>query len=495
MLGEIDLSKKVDDAVCKEAFDGLERKLARLQREARTLQAPVMIVFEGWDAAGKGTLINDLLMPLDPRGFNAWFTKEPSEEEYFRPFLWRFWLKTPAKGRIALFDESWYRRVTQERADKAVSRDEWENAYEDIRSFERQLADDGVLIVKFFLHISKKEQKKRLEKLDENPSTSWRVTEKDWKNHKRYEDLVKIYEEMIERTDAEYAPWTVVEANDGKFAKLKIYSTVAERLEKRLAEVKNADAGQALPQAAAVRIEDPTASSVLKGIDLSKAMDREEYGKSLKKCQDRIREIEYEIYKKRIPVIIAYEGWDAAGKGGNIKRMVENLDPRGYGVVPVAAPNDLEKSHHYLWRFWQNLPKAGHMAIFDRTWYGRVLVERVEGFCSETEWRRAYREINEMERQIANSGAVLIKFWLQIDRAEQLKRFEERQNDPDKNFKITEEDWRNREKWDLYESAVDEMLFRTNTTYAPWTVVESNCKYFARIKALRTVIDAVEKSL
>lgn len=495
MLGEIDLSKRVDDIVYKESVDGLEKKLARLQREARDLKVPVMIVFEGWDAAGKGTLINELLMPLDPRGFNAYFTKEPVEEEYFRPFLWRFWLKTPARGRIVIFDESWYRRVTSERARKTLSRDEWESAYDDIVSFERQLADDGALIIKFFLHISKKEQKKRLEKLDENPSTSWRVTDRDWKNHKRYDDYIKIFEEMIERTDTEFAPWSVVEANDGKFAKLKVYSTVAERLEKKLEEVKGQGLGPALPQTAEVHAEDQTASSFLNRIDLSKTMSREEYEKNLKKCQGRLREIEYEIYKERIPVIIAYEGWDAAGKGGNIKRLVENLDPRGYGVVPVAAPNDLEKSRHYLWRFWQNIPKAGHIAVFDRSWYGRVLVERVEGFCSEAEWKRAYREINEMERQFTNSGAVLIKFWLQIDKDEQLKRFEERQNDPDKNFKITEEDWRNREKWGLYESAVDEMLFRTNTTYAPWTVVESNCKYFARIKALKTVIDAVEKKL
>lgn len=496
MLREIDLSKKVDDAVYKESVKKLKITLSELQRSAKTLGVPVMIVFEGWDAAGKGTLINELLLPLDPRGFNAYFTKEPTEEEFFRPFLWSFWHKTPAKGRIVIFDQSWYRKVSYEKMDKAISKSECENAFDDIKSFERQLSDDGTLIIKFFLHISKKEQKKRLKELEGNPSTSWKVTENDWKHHKQYDGFMTAFEEMIEKTDSEYAPWTIIEADDGKFAKLKMFSAVVEILEEKLEKIKSAQLLKPMLHSQAGQHNSPAvSSSILNGIDLSEALDKADYEKKLKKYQERLREIEYEIYKKRIPVIITYEGWDAAGKGGNIKRLVENLDPRGYEVIPVAAPNDLEKSHHYLWRFWNNIPKAGHIAIFDRTWYGRVLVERVEGFCSEPEWERAYREINEMEKQLVNFGAVLLKFWLHIDKEEQLRRFNERQSIPYKNYKITEEDWRNREKWDAYESAVDEMLFRTSTTYAPWTVVESNNKYFARIKTLKTVIDAVEKRL
>ena len=234
---------------------------------------------------------------------------------------------------------------------------------------------------------------------------------------------------------------------------------------------------------------------ILSKIDLSKMLTKEEYQEEFDKCKERIRELEYKIYKKRIPVLIMYEGCDAAGKGGNIKRITKNMDPRGYEVIPIAAPNDIEKAHHYLWRFWQQLPKAGHIAIFDRTWYGRVLVERVEKFCSENDWKRSYKEINDTEAILDNSGFVIVKFWLQIDKEEQLKRFNERQNTPYKQWKITEEDWRNREKWDIYQNAIDEMIFRTNTSYAPWTIVESNSKYYARIKALKTVIDSIEKKL
>ena len=196
-----------------------------------------------------------------------------------------------------------------------------------------------------------------------------------------------------------------------------------------------------------------------------------------------------------MPVVIAYEGWDAAGKGGNISRLTQNLDPRGYEVVPVAAPNDVEKAHHYLWRFWARMPKAGHITIFDRTWYGRVLVERVEGFCTEAQWRRAYREINGMEQQLAHFGTVLLKFWLHIDADEQLRRFRERQEMAHKQWKITDEDWRNREKMGQYRDAVEEMLHRTTTPYAPWTIVESNCKRYARVKVLETVCEAIRKRL
>ena len=228
-------------------------------------------------------------------------------------------------------------------------------------------------------------------------------------------------------------------------------------------------------------------TSLLDKVDLSKSMDKTEYEDILDAYQN--------IYKKRIPLIILYEGWDAAGKGGNIRRLTHNLDPRGYEVVPIAAPNDIEKAHHYLWRFWIHIPKAGHIAIFDRTWYGRVLVERVEGFCIEPEWKRAFQEINEFEQQLTNFGTILVKFWLQISKDIQLKRFHEREEIPYKHWKITEEDFRNRAKWDSYKIAVDDMLLKTNTTYAPWTVVESNCKYYARTKALKTVIDTVEKAL
>lgn len=500
MLEQVDLSKQIGKDEYKAIVPELELRLGALQREVRETNIPVILVFEGWDAAGKGTLINKLLLTCDPRGFVVHPIFAPNEEERLRPFLWRFWTKTPANGRIAVFDHSWYRRVLQDRVDKQIKKREWQRAYEEIAAFERQLADDGTVIVKFFLHISQKEQKKRFQKLEQSKVTAWKVTQEDWKQHKQYDAYLEAIEEMLAQTDTDFAPWTIIESHDRRFATVKVFTTVINRLEQQLGAVKHAGE-QVKHRQAKQKKESPTtsalnlSSSILDKVDLACTLSKDAYKAELKTRQQRIFEIEHEIYMKRIPVVILYQGWDAAGKGGNIRRLTQAMDPRGYEVIPIAAPNDVEKAHHYLWRFWQEFPKAGHIAIFDRSWYGRVLVERVEGFCSEQEWRRAYREINEMEEHMVNFGAVLVKFWLHIDQEEQLRRFDARQQTPHKQWKITDEDWRNREKWDRYKEAVDEMLFRTSTVYAPWTIVEANSKYYARIKALKTVIEAVEKRL
>lgn len=494
MLENIDLSRKVSKAEYKQAKDDLDLRLSGLDRRAREAGTPIMIVFEGWDAAGKGTLINELILPLDPRGFSVRSTLAPNQEEAMRPFLWRFWTKAPAKGRIAIFDRSWYRRVLNDRVDGDISGASLQQAYDDIVSFERQLADDGNLIIKFFLHISKEEQKKRFAKLRRRPTTAWRVTKEDVRRQKQYPEYLAATDEMLAGTDSDFAPWTVIEANNQRFATLKIFNTVINALESGLESARP----QAKPRrkaAAATNLPDALNASVLDKVDLSRSLEREAYKNRLKRAQKRVRELEHEIYMRRIPVVVVYEGWDAAGKGGNIRRLTQNLDPRGYEVVPIAAPTDIEKAHHFLWRFWNHMPKAGHLTIFDRSWYGRVLVERVEGFCSVSDWKRSYREINEMERHLANFGTVLVKFWIQIDKDEQLKRFRARERDEHKRWKITEEDWRNRKKWDAYKEAVDEMLFRTSTPYAPWTIVESNCKLHARIKAIETVCKAIERRL
>jgi AMP-polyphosphate phosphotransferase len=493
MLETIDLSGKILKEEYKLLITKLEQRLGPLQREAKALKIPVVIVFDGWDASGKGTLINKFIQLLDPRGINVYEIKAPSEEENMKPLFWRFWKRTPEKGRIAVFDRGWYKEIFNLKSKKHEKRKALNKLYTEINSFEGQLTADGHIIIKIFLHISKKEQKKRFSELQENDATSWRVSEEDWKRHKKYEQLMKVYEEMFEKTDSNVAAWKIVEAQDKNYATIKALTIITEALENKINYVKNkADENELLKQKPEIEI---ISKSFLDDIDLTKTKTEQEYILNLSKYQKRLREIEYEMYKKRIPLIVLYEGCDASGKGGNIKRLTQSLDPRGYEIVPIAAPNDLEKEHHYLWRFWNSIPKAGHITIFDRTWYGRVLVERVEKFCSEADWKRAYEEINEMEEQFADFGAVLVKFWLHIDKEEQLKRFEERQRLEYKNWKITDEDWRNREKWDKYISAVDEMLLRTSTSYAPWTVVESNCKYYARIKTLKTVIEAMEKKL
>ncbi len=493
MLEELDLSRKVSKDEYKDQIEPLGARLAKLQRTCRQRQVPLIVIFEGWDAAGKGTLINELILPLDPRGFTVHTCQEPDERARLRPFLWQFWTRVPARGRQAIFDRSWYRRLLQERIEQDLDGRELREATDDILSFERQLTDDGTVIVKFFLHISRKTQKRRLAKLRNDPTTAWRVTRQDLRRHKRYDEYFAAAEEMLAATDTQHAPWAVVEARDRRFATLKIFNTVIAALENRIAALE--DAAPPAEQAEAVELPEDLRSSILEPIDLSVSLEKKEYSRRRKKLQKRLRDLHHRMYIERVGAAIAYEGWDAAGKGGNIRRLTARLDPRGYEVIPIGAPDATESQHHYLWRFWKEMPKAGHLAIFDRTWYGRVLVERVEGFATRAQWKRAYREINEMERHLVNDGMVLLKFWLQIDPDEQLRRFQARQEDPDKTWKITEEDWRNREKWDAYNAAVEEMLFRTSTPHAPWTIVESNDKRFARIKVLQTVCDALAQRL
>ena len=391
----------------------------------------------------------------------------------------RFWCDIPQNGEITFFDRGWYFEYSKENNKQ-------------IKIFERQLRDNGYLVIKIFLHITKEEQKARLDKLLASKNTAWRVSKKDLKENKNYEKNFKKYDEMLEMTNTEYAPWNVVSSMNKTEAMHDILSIIVENIESRL---KSNDSDRIGIRAESMQHE-LVDMPKLKDIDLAIcSMEEDEYRKTLKKLQKKLNKLSYKLYKKRIPLIICYEGWDAAGKGGNIKRVASSLDPRDYEVTPIAAPVSYEKNRHFLWRFQKKLPKTGHIVIFDRTWYGRVMVERLEGFCSENAWKRAYNEINEFEAELTDWGAVVVKFWLQIDKDEQLKRFNDRKNTPEKQWKITDEDWRNREKWDKYEVAVNQMIKYTSTKNAPWTIIESNSKYYARIKALETIIAAVEQRL
>lgn len=498
MLEKVDLTKKISKEEYKIKMPQLEAKLGRLQRECKALGIPILIVFEGFGASGKGLQIGRLIQSMDPRGFEVHPIKNETEEERMHPFIWRFWTKTPARGRISIFDGSWYRRVLIDRFEKRTKNKELADVFHSINSFEEQLADDGNLIIKLFLDINKKEQKKRFEKLEKNKETAWRVTQGDKERNVRYDEYTAMMEDMLFKTDTEYAPWTIIESMDKRFATVKIYTTVINAMANRIEKVRKEQAdrkkeGQTVPCEGEEMKE--LQVSILSKADLSLQYTREEYKKKLEKLQKKMEKLHGELYRRRIPVVLGFEGWDAGGKGGAIKRLTERMDARGYVVNPTASPNDIEKAHHYLWRFWKAMPKDGHVAIFDRTWYGRVMVERIEGFCTTKEWKRAYKEINDMEKDLHNAGAIVIKFWMHIDKDEQERRFKERQENPEKQWKITDEDWRNREKWDQYEDAVNEMLMRTSTDYAPWVVVEGNDKYYARIKVLKTVVDAIEARL
>ena len=491
MLEKIDLSKTMDKKEYKKRMEVLGPKLARLQRELKSCNIPVMIVFEGFGGAGKGTQINHLIEPMDPRGFTVYSTQAETQEEQYHPFLWRFWNKTPEKGRIAIFDRSWYGKLLVERYEKKTHKKDIPGVLEDIENFEKQLTDDGTLLIKFFLAISEKEQGKRFDKLLSKEETSWRVSKADKDRNKHYEEYARMADEMLTRTDTEYAPWTIIEAHDERYAAVKILTTVVEAFEERYEKEQITQPRQIDGKFG----QNDLKESVLKKVDLSKRLDRETYEKKLDELQKKLTLLHSEIYAKRIPVVLAFEGWDAGGKGGAIKRLTRALDPRGYTVNPTSSPNDIERAHHYLWRFWTKMPKDGHIAIFDRTWYGRVMVERIEGFCSTQEWQGAFKDMIQMEQQLGYQGAFVIKFFMDIDKEEQERRFKERQENPDKQWKITDEDWRNREKWELYEQAVDEMMVRTSTVNAPWVIVEGNDKLYARIKVLETVVDALEKRL
>lgn len=503
MLEQIDLNKKISKEEKKNYLETTDGNLTLLQRKCRELGIPILILFEGISAAGKGTLINKLIMPFDPRGFKVFSTTSTSDEEEFRPYMWRFWTKTPGKGRIHILDRSWYQKIWH----TDYENETLENISDDINSFEKLLADSGTIILKFFLHISKEEQKKRFLKLEEEKETSWKVTKKEWQNHKNYDAILKTIDSLLVKTNTDIVPWNVIEATDKGFAEVKIKKIVEQALQNAVmaAEKKRQKKSEIAvettekTEAETIETKEETANmfsnQVLKNIDLTKSLTKEVYKEKLKKLQEKLFYLHNAMYKKRIPVILAFEGWDAGGKGGAIKRVTEALDPRGYEVVPVAAPNDEERAHHYLWRFWRNIPKDGHMTIFDRTWYGRVLVERIEHFCTDAEWKRAYHEINDFEEYLTHTGCIVLKFWLHIDKDEQERRFKERQETPEKQWKITDEDWRNREKWDEYEIAVNEMITKTSTQSAPWHIIEANSKYYARIKVLETIVNALEKRI
>ena len=514
MLEKVDLTKKLSKEEYKEKMPQLEARLGRLQRECKALGIPIMIVCEGFGASGKGLQIGRLIQSMDPRGFEVHPIKNETEEERMHPFMWRFWTKTPAKGRIAIYDGSWYRRVLIDRFEKRTKNKELADVFHSINSFEEQLAEDGTLIIKLLLDIDKKEQKKRFDKLEKNKETAWRVTQGDKERNVHYDEYAAMMEDMLFKTDTDYAPWTIIESMDKRFATLKIYTTVikamADQIEKLQKEKEEKEAKKLADSESAAGVETDAVAeiakeadeemkdlqvSILSKADLSLHYTREEYKEKLDKLQKKMEKLHGELYRRRIPVVLGFEGWDAGGKGGAIKRLTERMDARGYVVNPTASPNDIEKAHHYLWRFWRAMPKDGHVAIFDRTWYGRVMVERIEGFCTTEEWKRAYKEINDMEKDLYDAGAIVIKFWMHIDKDEQERRFRERQENPEKQWKITDEDWRNREKWDQYEEAVNEMLMRTSTDYAPWVVVEGNDKYYARVKVLRTVVEAIEARL
>ena len=481
--------EKPEGEELKQRLKAAEEKLSQQQMKLKEKRLPVLVLIEGWGAAGKGSAIGQIIKNIDPRFFKVFsMPSTPTEEERRRPFLYRFFEKIPEAGKFTFLDSGWMDQIMKERLDGKLDDKAYAQRVDSVKRFERGLTDNGYLVLKFFFHISKKEQESRIDALLSEKDTAWRVSEGDLWQNRHYDKCLEAFDRYLDDTNTPSAPWYIVNSKSKKFAELQVMETLCMGIETAL---HNESLAVPLLQNAFPLIKMP---KLRDGPLEGKTLDEEEYKKELKELQAKLGQLHNRLYRKRVPVIIAYEGWDAAGKGGNIKRLTGALDPRGFEVHPIASPEPHEKARHYLWRFWTRLPKDGHIAIFDRTWYGRVMVERLEGFCSENDWQRAYYEMNEFEQELHNWGAVILKFWVQIDKDTQLARFTERQNTPSKQWKITDEDWRNREKWDLYEQAVDEMLQKTSTTYAPWHILESVDKKYARIKALKIVIDALEEA-
>lgn len=476
----------------KEERNHLRAELAAKQQLIKEKNLPVIILLEGWGASGKGSAISSTIKFMDPRFFKVYNMDAISEEEWKRPFLYRYAVKMPANGQFAIFDGGYADELVKDHLAGMISDKEYKKRIKSVKDYERSLNDNGYLIIKIFLNVSKEEQKARLKALKSCKSTKWRVTDEDLWQNENYEVFAEAYDEIKKATNTSECPWHVLDNANPKDTEGDIISIVTHAIDARLAA--DEKSGKVHPV-----VENPfklVETTKLADVELKdKVLTEEEYDAELKILQKKLRKLHYKLYKKKIPLIIAYEGWDAAGKGGNIKRVASALDSRGYEVFPIASPTPDEKNRHFLYRFYTRLPKFGHIAIYDRTWYGRVMVERLEGFCSENDWQRAFNEINEFERDLTDEGAIIIKFWVHIDKDTQLERFNDRAANPDKAWKLTDEDWRNREKWDIYEQAIDEMIAKTSTKFAPWRILESNDKKYARIKALKIIIAEIEKKI
>ncbi|MBQ9041218.1 MAG: polyphosphate--AMP phosphotransferase [Eggerthellaceae bacterium] len=583
MLEQVDFTvDKISKEDYKPRHKELINKLVVLQQQARAKGIGLVVLFEGWGGAGKGSRISDLMYELDARATTVHVTEDFDVEAArkfvgsewgvsdFKPVMQEFWQSLGERGTITFYDRGWYTaaidqalfeltgdkpKAVKKLAKKAKghplvedgaskARGEFHGdvvaSYQRIaHNFEQMLVDDGYIVIKLFVHVSKEAQKKRLERLHDNPSTTWRVSQEKLDQVMHYDRAYQLYDRLLETSNFAFAPWTLVNGEDKRAANLQVAQALVDAIEhalaagpdeateaaKKKAAENSARAAAAIGDGGAEEAKVDDAEAVRKAaeaeaalqhsqaprgsnyiimagypqIDHSKAKPTigtdEEYKEQLKAEQARFAELELEMYQKRVPLMLMYEGWDAAGKGGNIKRVCQAIDARAYTIFPSPAPTKPELMHPHLWRYWIRLPKAGHVGIYDRSWYGRVLVERVEGFSSTDQWSRAYDEINAFEYELVQWGAILLKFWVDITPEEQLRRFEARQADPNKIWKITDEDWRNRDKYPQYKQAVDDMFRLTSTTFAPWIVLESDDKRYARVQALRAINEALEERM
>jgi polyphosphate:AMP phosphotransferase len=494
MFESAELGHKIDKTTYDKEEPKLRADLLDAQFDVGELKKfPVIILINGVDGAGKGETVNLLNAWMDPRHIQTHAFPPPSDEERERPFMWRFWRALPPKGKIGILFGNWYTDPIVNRVLKNTKAADLDQSIEEINRFEQMLADEGALVLKFWFHLSKDVQKKRLKALEKDKDTRWRVTEADWEHFKIYDKFRAVSEHTLRNTSTGHAPWIVVEGADERYRSITVAKTLLDALRKRTDQEKKGGRRAIVSAPPAPIATDRR--DLINSLDMKLALSKKKFDKDLEKYQGRLNLLTRNPKFKERSLICVFEGADAAGKGGTIRRITGALDARQYQTIPIAAPTEEERAQPYLWRFWRHIPRVGRVTIFDRSWYGRVLVERVEGFCQESDWMRAYSEINDFEDQLVRSGAIVAKFWLATTAEEQLKRFKEREKTRFKRFKITAEDWRNRKKWGDYEHAVCDMIDRTSIEVAPWTLVEANDKYYARIKVLKTLCDRLEDDL
>ena len=519
MFETAELGLKIHRKEYKEREPLLRKELVDLQRQLREFnEFPVIIVFAGVDGAGKGWTVNLLNEWMDPRWLVTRAYDAPSLEESERPEYWRFWRDLPPRGRIGLFLSSWYSPPVCDRAYGKIDLPQFIDRLDRIVAFENALAEDNAVIMKFWMHLSRDAQKRRLKSLEKDPLTRWQVKERDWKHWQMYDQFLETAERTILRTSTGKAPWTVIEGEDPNYRSLTVGTMIRDGIMHQLEDLQLRRELKARQRRNP--IETPVSAvdtcitagdgempveagqgpggpllTVLNTLDMSKCLKKDTYQQELKKYQARLSLLCRQARERKISTILVFEGPDAAGKGGAIRRVTAPMQAHNYEVIPIAAPTDEEAAHHYLWRFWRWLPRAGRVLVFDRSWYGRVLVERVEGLAGEDEWKRAYAEINDFEDQLIEHGIVLMKYWIHVSKDEQLARYKAREETPHKQWKLTEEDWRNREKWESYELAVNDMVQHTSTIVAPWTLVEGNDKRYARIKVIKTLCNKLKDVL
>ncbi len=491
MFESAELGNKVDRETYQAEEAKLRPALLAAQRQLAGANFAVIVVVAGVEGAGKSETVNLFLDWLDARGIQTHAMTEPRAEELLHPPMWRYWQALPPRGHMAIFFGAWDIPPLVQCFAKRLSRLEFDQELDGIVAFERMLHQENILLVKFWLHLSKAQQKKTLAKLEADPNQRWRVTKREWKQHKNYDGLRALSEQLIRRTNTAEGPWTIVEAADKRYRNLAVARTLLERLQTRLEQCR-LEPPRPAPQPIMLT---PPAVNVINRLDMSLALDPDRYKKDLDRDRGELGLLTRQLGQSGRSLILLFEGNDAAGKGGTIRRLTAAMDARDYRVIAIAAPTDEERAHPYLWRFWRHLPPRGRVTIYDRSWYGRVLVERVEGFARPEEWQRAYAEINVFEQQLTEFGTILVKFWLAITPEEQLQRFQDRETTPYKQYKITPEDWRNRQRWASYEAAACDMIEKTNCSTAPWVLVEANNKDWARVKVLQTVVGTLKEAM